>query len=106
MLVIAWHSYEKAACIIDTLRGQAFEQGVFAPALTSRGGIGLDIAGTAVQQTMIATGRAGVEVAFFQHDGADAPQGQIARQAGAGDTCTDDEHLCFQGLWRLHRMQL
>ena len=79
------------------MRGQLFESQAFPAALGGGGRIRGDIAGAAVQQTVIGPGSAGVDVPLFHDHALNTPQGQIAGQAGAGNTAADDENRCLQG---------
>jgi hypothetical protein len=54
------------------------------------------IAGPAVQQAVVGTGGARVDVLFFHDDTGDTPQGQVPCQPRTGGTGTNDQNVGFQ----------
>ena len=76
--------------------GQFFQQQIFPVAFGGGRRVGGDVAGAAMQQAVIAARGAGIEVLLFSQYAFNTPQGQIAGQAGTGDTSADNEYLSFQ----------
>ena len=86
---------KQAVGFLDTVAGNAPQNPVFRNTLTGGFRIRHRITGTAVQQAVVAAGRAGRDIKPLQQKGTQAAPGTVPRHPGTGCATADDNDIRF-----------
>ena len=99
--VVTLHGDKVAAGVLYRLHRNALEDLALGAALHRRFTVAGDVAGAAVEQSVIAPRGAGVDIVLLDQDAVDAAQREVAGQRRARDAAADDQDLGLDGRWEI-----
>lgn len=91
--IILGQRYEQTAGLLHAMPGDTPQHHILLDALRSRFLIGHRISGPAMQQAMIAAGRAGRKIETFDKQSPQAAHGAVTGSARTGSTASDHYHI-------------
>lgn len=95
--VVPADRHEQSAAIVDAVRGDAAQNSAFFLALHCGFPVRGHVPRSAVEQPVVSSRGAGVDVAPLDEQGGDAAQGEIAQHASPRDAAADDENAGLDG---------
>jgi hypothetical protein len=98
VFVVPGQGHEVSPGFLDAVGGKLFQQSAFPGAANGRSRVRVDIPGPTVQQAVVASGCAGIDILLFNQDRVHPAERQIPCQTGSGCAAADDQYPGFQSI--------